>query len=399
MALPRVIKSGTYTNGGPSLQSAWVEGTAAINGVVGTSPMQFLGWFDLRPWQGTPEGAGRNMYDRNVIALDSGEGRVRFSLPWDGTQTNGGALNPVAQRTAPPMADIIYGSRSTTQTAIWQPEDEANRFTTPQAVSLMVAAVDGAENIMDWATSVPQQWGDMDAANTDPNPRNLFQNAWSIGPELISELSHGGASSFDLGELGGGARFVGLWMAGYWLGPGIDATQVGARIKWEVEDRRAPKRKGPITFAYPIRAVQQEVAAGAIQADPLYTVAQWSLQRFGGIDLVGATGGGSGGFGLNISGPGCSVIYCNGGLQVEARIDYHVGTAVDQMASSSAFTQTCGGASPLGPIMTRLNYMNDRLAQVQPPYSYASLISYTTLVQGTAPDGYSNPAIIFVCVG
>lgn len=399
MGHPRVLRSGIYTNGGPSLISAWTLGTGAVNGVMGRSPMQFIGWYDLRPWQDTPEGPGRGLYDRNVVALESGEGRVRFSLPWDGTATNGSALNPIAVRTAGPLANIVTGSRDFTDTAIWQPMDNANRNITPQAVSLMVAAVDSAEQIMEWSTSVPQQWDAFDATNTDTNARYLFQNAWSVGPEIISELAHGGASTFDLEELGGGARFVGLFLTGYWLGPAIDATQTGARIKWQVEDCKAKARKGSITFAFPVRAVQEESAAGALaDADPLYTVAQWSLQRFGGIDLCGGLQGGGGAAGAEIASPGCSVIYANGGLAVDTRIDYHVGTCPDFSASATLFVQAVAAATANGPAVVRLDWRNDRTAKIQPPYSYADLVAYTQ--NGAAPpDGVSNPAIVYVCVG
>lgn len=399
MARTRVLRSGTYVNGGPSLQSAWVLGDGATDGVMGTSPIQFLGWYDLRPWQDTPEGPGRGLYDRNVVALESGEGRVRFSLPWDGDAANQSALNPIAQRTAAPFTNVITGSRDFTDSAIWQPYDDANRDFTPQAVSLFVAAVDSAENIMEWSTSVPQQWADVDTTNTPGNARYLFQNAWSVGPELISELSHGGASSFDLEELGGGARFVGLFVAGYWLGPGIDATQVGARIKWQVEDCCAPKRRGSMTFAYPVRAVQEEAAAGSgADADPLYTIAQWSLQRFGGIDLCGGLQGGGGAAGAEIASPGCSVIYCNGGTAGAARIDYHVGAPTDLNASTVTFVQTIAAGGASGPACVRLDWRNDRTAKIQPPYSYASLVAYINN-GSTTPDGYSSPAIIYVCVG
>ena len=394
MEKPRVLRDGRYTIGGAGTLQTYTQGTNAQNGALGLNQQQFLGWYDLRPWEGVPEGLGQGLYDRNTIALESGEGRVRFTLPWDGTQRNGSALNPIAIRTAGALANIQLGSRGTSSTTIWQPDENAGGTTNIQALSTLIVGIDSAEELVSWKTDIQggggSTWQEMDAAATDGNTRFLFQNSISVGPEIISELAHGPAVTYDLEELGGGSRFVGVWLAGYFISPTLSSTQSGITVKWQVENCAGAPKHGPITFAYPVRAVQSSTAAAASH-DATFTVAQWSLQRFGHIPLnTGATDSGL---------VGCSVMVANGGVASSARIDYHVGTCVDETASPVATVQAVAAGAATGPSIVRLAQANTgNAADLAPPYSYASL-QYFHAAASAPPDGVSSPAIIFVTVG
>lgn len=391
MAQPRVLRSGIYTQGGPSLVSPWTLATGVVPGVLGRSPMQWLGWYDLRPWQDTPEGIGLSDYRQNVTQVDSGDARVRFSPAFAGANESGRAVNPIALPTAGAYTNVQLGARTELGPATWQPENDAANTRTVQAVSLLVVGVDQPELTDSWNTSVPQTWPQMDTATTPGQSRTMFQNYVSVGPEILSDLSQGPAATYDLSELGGGTRFVGVWAVGYWIGPGVTANQVGAVLNWQVEDAPGPYRHGSATYAYPVRRVAALAGANSA-ADPTRTVAQWSLQRFG-SSMIGNSTAAPGGV------CGCSVVVVNGGVQVDARIDYHVGTAVDLTASPAANMTAVPAATLALPTMARLpNAVTGVPTSVNGPYSYASL----TMVcgSGVAPPNVTDTvAIVLVTVG
>ncbi len=392
MARPRVIRSGSYRTGGPSLVSAWTQATNLVGGVLGRGPMCWLGWYDLRPWQETPTGIGIGDYKRNVTALESGGGRVRFSPVFMGADDSGEAVNPIALPTGGTYQNVQLGSRSQLGPLTWQPEDDVIRTRTVQAVSLLVVGLDSPPTTGDWATDVDPTWGQMDAASTPAQVRNIFDNQISMGPEVLSDLAHSPAVTYDLESLGGGTRFVGVWVVGYWIGPDITAAQVGNHLSWVVEDCAGPPRHGPTTYAWPIRRVAN-VPAGISDADPTRTVAQWSMQRFGHNAYQTGSSGGVAGV------AGCSVIVVNGGTQCNARVDYHVGVAVDKTASPGAIMAVVPAATATVPGMLRLApSVTGVPADVNAPYSYGSLVLVTG--SGVSPPGATDTvAMALVTVG
>ena len=390
MAQPRVLRSGSYTNGGPSLISAWQQGTNAQAGVLGRSPMLWCGWYDLRPWQGEPEGQGQGDYRRNVTAVDTGSARIRFTPAFCDPDDSGLASNPIALPQLGAYANVQLGSRGQLRPQTWQPEDDVANTRTVQAVSLMVVGVDKPTLSGEWATDVDPSWP-QDPACSPGRTRNMFQNWVSVGPEVLSDLAHGPAATYDLETLGGGARFVGGWCVGYWIGPNVSANQVGCILNWMTEDAPGPQRSGPTTYAYPIRRIANLPGANS-DADPTRTVAQWSLQRFGSNDVIGNANGGPGS-------TNCSVVVVNGGTQLDARVDLHVGTAVDKTASPSANMTVIGAATATVPGMVRLPpAVTGAAADVQGPYSYGSLTMVTG--SGVSPPNLTDTvAMALVTVG
>lgn len=392
MARPRVLRHGTYTNGGAASVTTWTLATGAASGVMGKGPFQWLGWYDLRPWQGTPPGLSSDDYRQNVVALESGAGRVRFTPAMGGANDSGLAVNPIGLPTGGALANVQLGSRGSDGPLTWQPSDGASQ--TIQAVSLMVVALDKPDEGNSWATNVPQTWDQMDAAVTPGNTRTIFQNNISVGPEVLSDLAQGPAATYDLETLGGGARFVGVWAVGYWIGPDITTTQRGAVLNWIVEDHAGPQRRGAATYAFPVRRIANTGVATSAPM-PSRTVAQWSFQRFGNHEiLTGASGGSSQG-----GGTGCSVVVVNGGVALEARVDYHVATAVDQTASPVANMTAVAAGTATTPTMLRLrNAVTGVATSVNPPYSYASLV-LTCGVGADPPNNTDTVAMVLVTVG
>jgi hypothetical protein len=391
MARPRVLRSGIYTQGGPSLVDAWTLATGAVPGVLGKSPMQWLGWYDLKPWQDTPEGAGLDDYRQNVVAVETGQARVRFSPVFAGANESGRATNPIALPTAGTYTNVQLGARCELGPLTWQPEDDVGNTRTVQAVSLLVVGVDSPELTDSWSTSIDQTWPQMDTAATAGQTRTMIQNYVSVGPEILTDLAQGPAATYDLNELGGGTRFVGVWAVGYWVGPDVNAAQVGAVLNWQVEDGPGPYRYGSTTYAYPVRRVAALAGANS-DADPTRTVAQWSLQRFG-SSMIGNTTGAPTGV------TGCSVVVVNGGVQLDARVDYHVGTAVDKTASPSANMTVIPAGTATVPSMVRLpNAVTGVLTTVNGPYSYGSLCMVCG--SGVAPPNATDTvAMVLVTVG
>lgn len=391
MERPRVLRAGSYTTGGPSLVSGWVRADAATSGALGRSPTMWAGWYDLRPWQETPQGQGQGDYRDNVTQVESGCARIRFTPAFGGPDDSGLAVNPVAIPSAGAYVNVQLGARSQLGPLTWQPEDDVNNTRTVQAVSLLVVGVDKPTLSGNWRTDIDPSWDQMDAACTPGNQRDMFQNWISVGPEVLSDLAHGPAATYDLQTLGGGCRFVGIWVVGYWVGPDVDRAQVGSILNWMVEDAPGPERHGPTTYAYPVRRVAN-VAAAQSDADPTRTVAQWSLQRFGSNDVYGNANGGPGS-------TNCSVVVANGGTQVDARVDLHVGTAVDKTASPSANMTAVAAATATACGMVRLPpAVTGNAADVQGPYSYGSL----TMVTGSGvspPNNTDTTAIVLVTVG
>ena len=392
MQRPRVLRAGSYTQGGPSSVSAFVNADAGNSGVLGRSPLMWAGWYDLRPWQETPQGQGQGEYRDNVTCVESGEARIRFTPTFGGRDDDGRAVNPIAIPGAGAYANVQLGSRSQLGPLTWQPEDDANNTRTVQAVSLLVVGVDKPTQAGNWRTDIDPSWNQLDLANTPGQQRDMFQNWVSVGPEVLSDLAQGPAATYDLKALGGGCRFVGIWVAGYWVGPDVSPTQVGTILNWMVEDAPGPTRSGPTTYAYPVRRVANLGAAVISDADPVRTVAQWSMQRFGSNDVVGNANGGPGT-------TNCSVVVANGGTQCQARVDLHVGTAVDKTASPSANMTPIAAGAATRPSMIRIPpAVTGNAADVQGPYTYGSL----TMITGSGvspPNATDTTAIVLVTVG
>ena len=392
MAQTQILRHGTYTNGGPATVTPWTLATAGVTGVLGKSPWQWLGWYDLRPWQGEPPGLGAAAYRQNVTAVKTGGARVRFTPAFGGANEAGPAVNPIAIPTAGALANVQLGARCSDGPATWQPGDGTN--TTVQAVSLMVVGLDGPNLGNTWSQTAAQTWPQMDTANTPGQTRNIFQNYMSVGPEVLSDLAQGPAATYDVESLGGGARFVGVWAVGYWVGPDLTALQTGAVLNWVVEDCKGPPRCGATTYAFPIRRVANLAAVATSAPVPSRTVAQWSMQRFGNNEvLTGASGGSSQG-----GGGGCSVVVVNGGVPLNARIDYHVATAVDLTASPAAMQPIAAGTATT-PTMARMrNAVGGVATTINPPYSYASLVM-TCGVGASPPNLTDTVAMALVTVG
>jgi hypothetical protein len=384
----QVLRRGAYTIGGPATVAGFTLADGANNGVLGQGPIDFCGFFDLRPEQGEPKVAAPDSYRRNVIPAPDGA-RIRLSTVTGLGDDLGGAYNPIAVAGAGAYANVQLGAKTSGLQRVWAPDNTTGSRGSYMSLAILVASCDSGEVAQTWDTSTPNTLASMDLANTPGQVRSIFKNYVTVGPEVLSDLAGQGSTTYDLEELGGGARFVGVWLMAFWIGPEPSPTQVAQIVTWELENKPAPPRTGGLSYAFPVRRVQQLNNAN-VPGAPELIVAQWPMQRAGLTTMPRIHAGGGE--------PGCRVVVVNGsGLQLDARIEYHIGNIVDRQASPVGFQFPCGPSTALVPIPTALPPGDPANPQnVIPPYSYANLV----LVWKAAgpPDGFSIPAIVNVTV-
>jgi hypothetical protein len=273
---------------------------------------------------------------------------------------------------------------------------------TSVACGLYVSSFDFPEVAQNWQTTntglgLPPsannwQWMFAQSAPANPFAQAVWQHL-TVGPELLSDLAHSNATTYDLETLGGGARFVGLFMAGFGAGRMLSPTGPLVTLKYTVEDAPGPNSYGSLTYAYPVQAIQNEILLPGLSDDPFWTVAQWQLQRLGSMPQVS----GNGNNGVNCS---VNVINCND-FALAATINYFVGTSIDRTASpGTAGARTVVAAGVPGsqePGFQRIPPDNGLGGvAVNGPYSYAHLQLITPVAVASTAVGFN--AIVYVAV-
>jgi hypothetical protein len=368
-----VLNHGTYSLGLGNF-SRWTLGAGAP-GVLGRDQPQYLGAYDLRPWQGDPPGWQGGLtvggvaddYRRAVRKVDTGNASVRFSLP--------DAKNPLNLELS---GGVVYQYGSKTDTEVWTNDHDGGANRTVYALSIMVCATDSLEpdgtawrliSSTDWSTL-----GSATAGNTGAPAEFPFEYM-TVGPEVMSQLAQGSAAEYDLHELGGGARFVAVWLMGYWVGADSGATR--GRVSWVVEDSPGAQRQGPTSYAWPVRVIQG--GAGAVAVEPRNVVAQLAFKNNG---LRQANG-----YVTQAAAQGAPVTLAiaNGGDTFNAEIGYYIGMArdPDEVTETAIAVAVAGNAVvtqvPLGAAGT---------------YPY----QYLVIAAQSATAAQAGPAIVFATV-
>lgn len=407
----RVLHQGQYQIGGNSLIQNSVLGTAATAGQLALGPMNLIGFYDLKPWQDQPFIPGRDEWRSWTTAVPSGEARIRFSMLMQPSLA--GAGQPPGPGARVPMAlQLAVQSGSKTSRigqTVWNNQVDPTFIPgvpsadTAIATSLFISAFDFPPVTQTWQTpngnllgaSLPDdwQWMDLQQLALPPNQQNIW-NHMTVGPEILSDLAQGNGATYDLGVLSGGCRFVGVFMACYGAGNLITTAGPIGELHYTVEDQCAPGQYGGSTFAYPIRAIQEDNGATTLDDDNTWSVAQWGLQRLGGAPYFA---GANAGAGVN-----CSVnIVNNNDFTLLGEIKYFIGPSLDTTASpgtaASAQVITAGTPATQEPGWFRMPPDNGLPAgSVQGPYSYAHLQLKAPIA--TVPAATGTTAIAYVTV-
>lgn len=346
----KILASGDYEISSDYRIQSWASGGGSATGTLGQGPLRLIGLFDLKPEQGFPS-AGFN-YREWAIPSPTGDARIRF--------VGQNALNVSAI-----TSDILYGTR-TQQTLFtgYKPSNYAS-----YALGTWVTAFDNPMYLDTFAPGASYEWDNLDATG----------QAWrsmAVGPELLSGFAQNNVQEFDLRQLGGGARFVGIWLASYWVGADPGVVTDWLKVKYTVEEGEGLPLSQPITFAFPVEKIQDQT--GTVQElQAKYIVAQVNLQRFGGAPLTYTT---QGSFRCQISN--------GGGVIVDAQIVPYVGTNVD--AGITRADVACAAASATSTTVTSVEE-----SEMQGPYSYANIY-----LQNDSAEGFEGgPAIVWVVVG
>ena len=403
----QILRRGAYDLGGPGLVGGNVSslGTAGVDGQIALNSIDFLGAYDLQPWQGQPVQGGTDDYRPAVTPVESGAARVRFSPLMAAGQAVGPPagpelVSPLQNAGGPPV--VMLGAKtSRTQGVFCNDNALAANTGTVVGLSLFVAAFDWPQLQSMWNTAngtigfptQPNNWAWYDRQQTvAPPDRSAFWNGITSGPEILSGVAGSPSVTYDLGALGGGCRFVALFLAGYGAGSIMSLVNPMARIHYVVEDGPGPDQYGPITYGFPVRSVQTH-AGPNLEDDPTLTVAQWSMQRMGSYNQIKGNG---------THGQSSSVVVVNNNdFALSATINYFVGPAHDPVASpgTAAAVTAVGAGTPATQRagITRIPPNNGLPAgSVNGPYSYGHL----QLVDqaGVTPNSFGTQAIVFVTV-
>ena len=385
-----ILRRGTYDLGGVGLVSdAGVGpvsslGTAGVDGWLARNPMDHLGTYDLKPWQGNPVQGGTDDYRSNVTPVDSGAASVRFSHLMAAGQLAGPPagpelISPLQVQLGGFPASTQFGAKtSTTQGVFANDNILAANTGTVAAVSLFYAAFDWPQLQSGWTSqngfpgvaSQANDWLWYDRQPGFPPPfRQASWNALCTGPDIMSALAGSSSVTYDMSALAGGCRFVALFLAGYGAGSILSPVNPVARLSYVVEDVPGPSQYGAITYGFPVRAIQARGAA-TLEDDPAFTVAQWSLARLGDYPMVAGNG---------THGQSCSVnVVNNCDFALNATLNYFCGTSIDRTASpgtAAAVTAVAGGVpATQRAANTRIPPDNGLPAgSVNGPYTYAHL--------------------------
>jgi hypothetical protein len=401
----RILKRGTYDLGGPGLVNGpSFLGSAGVNGRIAQNDISMLGAYDLRPWQGQPVQGGTDDYRPAVTPVESGAARVRFSPLMAAGAAAGPPIGPELrsplQRSQGGLGETFGAKTESAQGVFANVNNALANSGAFVGLSLWVAAFDWPQLQSMWNTSngtpgvatQPNNWNWFDRSMLfAPPDRPAFWNGITSGPEILSGLAGSPSITYDLEALGGGCRFVALFLAGYGAGSMMSLANPIARIHYIIEDAPGPDQYGAITYGFPVRSIQTR-AAPNLEDDPVLTVAQWSMQRMGGYNQIKGNG---------THGQSSSVVVVNNNdFPLSATINYFVGPAHDPVASpgtpASITAVAAGVAGTQQAGLTRIPPDNGLPAgSVNGPYSYAHL----QLVDQAGVTGTGGTqAIVFVTV-
>ena len=296
---------------------------------------------------------GDHVVQRWTIPIPSQQGRIRFAAE-------------VERNVSGEYSDVVYGTRS--PRAIFTGATAARNAN--YAIGTWVTSFDNPMSLDTFAPNGAWLWDNL--AETGQQWRSMM-----VGPELLSGFAQNNVQEFDLRELGGGGRFVGIWISSFWVGGDPSAGQDWAKVKYTVEDESGLSASQPLTFAFPVTKVADGAGAALAELDPSKIVAQANLQRFGGIPLSYTT---QASFRCQIA---------NGGqVALDAQVVPYVGTIWDQGVVRADVAVSASSASAP-------SYASVEESEMQGPYSYVNIY-----LQNDGAEGFEGgPAIVWVCVG
>jgi len=363
----RVLRFGTYSLGEAD-HSRWVLDTS-----LGRGALQYAGGYDLRPWEGSPPGwsggtdaAGNaDDYRRAFTKVETGNASIRFSL--------NAPKNPLNLDNAG-GGETQFGGRTDLQ--YWSNLTDGAGANTVVALSILVCATDWIvpEDCI-WRMLAAADWATLGTAGA-PNAGVPAEFAWdymTVGPEVLSALAQGSVADYDLESLGGGARFVALFVSGYWVG--TDPARP-MPVNWTVKNTHAHPKQGPTSYAFPIREIQP--GAGAVAHEPTNIIAQWGA-RYHNVHQARTYAAEP----TNASGASWALCVANGGPLFNVEIGAYVGTARDGNVVAESAVGAAAGANAT---VTRVR----SAAAACFPYQYWNLSA-----QGTGGNA-AGPAIVLV---
>lgn len=200
-----------FTIGGPG-SIAWDAG-AAGPGTLGRSPVQSVGVYDRRPWEGLPGQRDRNWIRSNVRAVQGESITLRL------------VSEPLIAQFARPNYGLVGSLKDV-------------------SLSILVAGWEEAQ-----VSSLLPPGADPDP--TDPTSAGWWQARLAVmGPNVMGDLITTGRADVDLGAWAGDSRFVAAWIWAYWVNVALPDQLA---LQWLVHDR--PRYEWypwqPITVSYP----------------------------------------------------------------------------------------------------------------------------------------------------
>lgn len=237
---PRLLSQNTF----PMVTDAstdWETAVAPDPGVLGETPMLFLGLYDLKPEQGFPANQG-------ILSKD-----------WKSMQKVWGS---------PVLRLATNATKRNTGTNIFGPSLQNDQDLYRNAsLSLVFTAWDNTDGEVVWP-------------GRKANPKNPEQNtrlnqvtsqAW-MGPNLLPSLAGQSVMSIDLRHWTRGARFIGVWLWPFWV---KIAQPPDMDFVWEMWDERPSKDSWPQTWGitWPVRVINKGPISDP--PDPADLVFRW----------------------------------------------------------------------------------------------------------------------------
>lgn len=212
----QALAGNSYFTFDGSVATSWSVGVT--QGTLGEMPVQAIGFFDTRPWEGRPR---ESVGDRD----------------WEAHTTKAHQGNLTFRAVLYPN-DNLFGASMQADASFWR----------NASLSLIIGAFDapfgrqiGAIN--EDPTSVAG------SATTASLP---LRQVW-MGPNIMPNLASGNVVEVDLLRWSYGARYVAVWLKSFWV---RQATINGRAVAWELWDVPAKDwTKGVWTVTWPARTI------------------------------------------------------------------------------------------------------------------------------------------------
>ena len=246
----KLLKKGDFLFYQAGKSTDWAVGAAPLPGTLGESPFEYLGLYDLRPWEGIPVQPGgpqdweqmQQVWDRLTLRV-----QIIPTLKTAGSNIYGASL----------QGDIDLYRRA--------------------ALALVLTGWNNTQGLRVWGTTfAPTQEPKPPPVNPVPPPENPRLNyalgqAWQ-GPNILPSFAGANTMSIDVGRWARGCRFIGAWLWPFWLN---EPQMPALPFSWETWDQ---PNEGGWNQNWPITWVQKVVNAATLVNPPTNASA---VARFG----------------------------------------------------------------------------------------------------------------------